>query len=533
MKKWPLFLFVLLYLFCLFFNLWARDLFGVEGRWAEAAREMALRGSNFVPTLNFSPHITKPLLPFWLIKASGLIFGFNEFAVRFPSAILSILTLVAFYFLTKPLLEERLRLLALFIFGSTLGFMEFSRLAQSEIYQLFGVVLALAFYTNFREKTSLLGYAGFFTGLLFGGLSKGLTTPAILFIAVLLDILLGKRFYHFNFKLFSVLLLSLFLYFLPYYLTAKALESPLPFYLFLRENLTQAVDPYDNLRPFYIYLYYYPLWVAPYSLLLLAGLFYYLKNFQPANQEVKWILLANLAVLVLFMLAKARRGYYLLPILPLAVLLILHFLKEKGEKIQGLLRLHQFLLFFLFLMLTLLPLILKLLHYPLEETFLLAYFFLLGLSFFILWAYLKKRLSLYEDLALLTLCLYALYYPFLKYTYSYPSEKLAGTFVQEIISWKTGGKAPTVCYAKEKDKPTANFFFYAKIMDQVKEVKLSPLDLKDCPILIVREGLTQEEEKLLRDLKYTKKQSFVHREKSKTYEIYFQQSSEALKTPSR
>ncbi len=210
---------------------------------------MSLTHSIFVPTINFSPHVTKPLIPFILIKCSFALFGENEFAVRLPSAIVALLTVISFYYLARKLFDESCKWLAVFVFSATIGFVEFARLAQSEIYQLFGVVTALAFYMNYRDKTSLTGYAGFFFGLLFGALSKGLTAPTVILTTASLDLFLNKRYYHFNAKFFFTLVLSLLLYFLPYYLTAKALNSSLPFHLWFKENLQQAVDPYDNLRP--------------------------------------------------------------------------------------------------------------------------------------------------------------------------------------------------------------------------------------------------------------------------------------------
>jgi hypothetical protein len=83
-KRLYLFPFFFLLFLTLFYNLGERPLFGVEGRWAEAAREMSLTHSIFVPTINFSPHVTKPLIPFLLIKASCDLFGENEFAVKAP-----------------------------------------------------------------------------------------------------------------------------------------------------------------------------------------------------------------------------------------------------------------------------------------------------------------------------------------------------------------------------------------------------------------------------------------------------------------
>jgi hypothetical protein len=70
---------------------------------------MSLTLSIFVPTINFFPHITKPLIPFLLIKASCDLFGENELAVRLPSAIVALLTVISFYYLARKLFEERYR----------------------------------------------------------------------------------------------------------------------------------------------------------------------------------------------------------------------------------------------------------------------------------------------------------------------------------------------------------------------------------------------------------------------------------------
>ncbi|MCS7149122.1 MAG: hypothetical protein RMI93_00045 [Caldimicrobium sp.] len=100
-KKIYLISFAILIFIAIFVNLGDRPLFGVEGRWAEGAREMSLRDSWFVPTINFEPHVTKPLIPFWLIRITGEIFGYKEFSVRLPGAILAIASGYLFFLLSK------------------------------------------------------------------------------------------------------------------------------------------------------------------------------------------------------------------------------------------------------------------------------------------------------------------------------------------------------------------------------------------------------------------------------------------------
>jgi len=321
-------LFIFLLFIGIFYNLWDRPLFGVEGRWAEASREMSLRGSWFVPTINFEPHVTKPLIPFWLIKISGELLGYSEFSVRLPGALLALISLFLFYFLSKRFFEKEYALFGTMIFGVSLGFLQFARLAQSEIYQLFGIVFALTVYVYYREKPSFTGYILFILGLLFGALSKGLTTPAVLTLFVLIDTIIHRRYYHFNFKLLFALFIGIFLYFLPYYLTARELQTDLPFYLWFRENLKQAFNPYDNLRPFYIYFYFWPLWIFPFSLFLLTSLYDNTKKFKTLSNDELVFFLSNIAIVLLFTFAKARRGYYLLPILPFTVIMLIFYLKN-------------------------------------------------------------------------------------------------------------------------------------------------------------------------------------------------------------
>jgi len=537
-KRLYIFLFFFLLFLTLFYNLGERPLFGVEGRWAEASREMSLTHSIFVPTINFSPHVTKPLIPFLLIKASCDLFGENEFAVRLPSATFALLTVISFYYLARKLFEECYRWLAVFVFSSTIGFVEFARLAQSEIYQLFGVVTALAFYVNFRDKTSFIGYAGFFFGLLFGALSKGLTAPTVLLTTVAIDLYLNKRFYHFNAKLFLTLVLSLLFYFLPYYLTAKALNSPLPFYLWFKENLKQAVDPYDNLRPFYIYFFYYPLWVAPFSLILIFCLATYFPKFKKLASDERWLLLSNLAVFLIFTLAKARRSYYILPILPFAVLLMITFLRNIQSNSwiitsKLLENIYKVLSYLFILLLFISPLFIKLYKYELKLPLLILYLVLLLLSLFIILSFNRKELSFWHTFSLLSLSLLCLFYAGIQPIYSESTEKLTGEFVKGLKESLSYLKERKVCYLKDKGDPVANVYFYAKITKKVEPVMLTKEDLKACGILIVRKELLPDERRLLESLGYQIREFIDKKEKSKSYFVAYVQSSETLNTPSR
>jgi 4-amino-4-deoxy-L-arabinose transferase-like glycosyltransferase len=58
-----------------------------EPRFAEASREMIQRGDYVVPYFNDQPRFDKPPLTYWVQTVSYCIFGQNDFAARFPSAV--------------------------------------------------------------------------------------------------------------------------------------------------------------------------------------------------------------------------------------------------------------------------------------------------------------------------------------------------------------------------------------------------------------------------------------------------------------
>ena len=60
-----------------------------EGAFTTATREMFLRHDFITPYLNSVPRFDKPILIYWLQAASAMVFGFNEFAFRLPSALAS------------------------------------------------------------------------------------------------------------------------------------------------------------------------------------------------------------------------------------------------------------------------------------------------------------------------------------------------------------------------------------------------------------------------------------------------------------
>ena len=83
--------YVLLFIGCLLFHIagtWSLPLIDRdEPRFAEASREMIQRGDYVVPYFNNQLRLDKPPLTYWAQTVSYRMFGENDFAARFPSAV--------------------------------------------------------------------------------------------------------------------------------------------------------------------------------------------------------------------------------------------------------------------------------------------------------------------------------------------------------------------------------------------------------------------------------------------------------------
>jgi len=97
-----------------------------EINFAEIAREMYISGNYGEPQINFLPFTEKPPLFFWLQVVSMKLFGINDFAARFPNAVLGVLVLPLLYAAGKKIRDHQFGLLwALVYFGTILPHLYF------------------------------------------------------------------------------------------------------------------------------------------------------------------------------------------------------------------------------------------------------------------------------------------------------------------------------------------------------------------------------------------------------------------------
>src|SRR5947209_7556349 len=78
-----------------------------EINFAESAREMIVTGDYSRVMINFQPFWEKPPLFFWLQAASMHLFGINEFAARFPNALIGIISLLTLYIIGRQVKDAK------------------------------------------------------------------------------------------------------------------------------------------------------------------------------------------------------------------------------------------------------------------------------------------------------------------------------------------------------------------------------------------------------------------------------------------
>jgi 4-amino-4-deoxy-L-arabinose transferase len=272
-----------LYLLCYILPLGSRNLIVPdETRYAEIPREMIAGGEWVVPHLNGLRYFEKPVLGYWAHAAALLVFGENEFSIRFPSALaagLSALLIFGLVSQTGRSTERELNgeaILSALVFLTCFGVMGISNIAVLD--NLFSFLLSAGIVTFYlaseerpgsRRETRYLFLSGISCGLAF--LTKG-------FLAVLLPVLvfcpylIWQRRYQDLWRMSRLPALIAVLVSLPWSIAVHLREPDFWRFFFWNEHIRRFMaDNAQHHEPFWFFLLAGPGMMMPWTFVMPAA----------------------------------------------------------------------------------------------------------------------------------------------------------------------------------------------------------------------------------------------------------------------
>lgn len=312
-----------------------------EINFAESAREMIVTGNFSRVQIDFHPFWEKPPLFFWMQALSMKLFGINEFAARFPNAVIGILTVIVFYFLGKKFYDEKFGFIwALSYLGSFLPHIYLKSGIIDPFFNFF-IFLSVLFIAESIRKT---GESKGFIYALFAGISIGLATltkgPVGLLI-VGISVLIYWTFMKFkkisNWKNILIFTISCLIISSLWF----GLEMINNGFWFIREFVKYQTDLL--LKPVAghsgpIYYHFLIVFLGCFPISVLALPVFFRKNNDPNNEGkyfFKWMLILFWVVMILFTIVKTKIVHYsslaYFPVSYLATTFVYQLVNNKTE----------------------------------------------------------------------------------------------------------------------------------------------------------------------------------------------------------
>ena len=251
-------------------DLWNPD----EPRYGQVAREMRATGEYVVPHYNGRLYTQKPPLMFWAMALSGAVLGdLDETAVRLPSALAAIGSVLLVYWMGLRLFDRRTAWLAAIVLATCSKILWQARVGQIDMLLTFLVLCGVSCWTKGRlEGRPAFSYLFFvFAGL--ATLAKGpvgLLPPLLSILLFLLLTLDGPGFR--DLRIARGLLLwwgIVVLWLAPAVLLGGDTYSQ---EILLRQNVTRYVKPWGHYQPPWYFLQVLPVDFLPWSLFLPAAI---------------------------------------------------------------------------------------------------------------------------------------------------------------------------------------------------------------------------------------------------------------------
>ena len=305
---------------------------------AEAAREMVERDDWVTLHINGVRYLEKAPLMYWAVALSYKIFGFTEFATRFPLAVGTLLLVLALYHFGRWAGGERAGLYSGLAVCVSLGVYLFTRIMIPEVILSLLLTVALYFFLKvyFGELSPGWSYV-FYAGMAAAVLTKGLIGIVFPLGTLFVFALLTEGWRRFR-KMRPLTGLLLFLAIaVPWHALAAWRNEKFLWFYFVNEHFLRYLGKrhpadYDTV-PLAAFWISHLAWLFPFSVFLPLALRRPGRLLRPAGRADQLRLFAWLWALavVVFFSFSTRQEYYTFPAYP-ALALLAGTALAAGEK---------------------------------------------------------------------------------------------------------------------------------------------------------------------------------------------------------
>jgi 4-amino-4-deoxy-L-arabinose transferase-like glycosyltransferase len=306
-----------------FFRLGAFSLYdAAESTYGEFIKQIRLTGDWFTMHYNAQIIFDKPPLYFWLATLATFVFGLNEFAIRFWSALSGVLLVVTTYFLGRSFYDRRTGFFSGLIAMTSFQFLIQSRIAELDILLTLLLTLSfLLFWKGYKTKKPYFFWLMYICMAL-ATLTKGIIGVALPATAIFL-FLFFKRELHFSRNMEVPWGILMILSFGGSWYLAEAILHGQKFidftvgFLFL-SRFQGVVSGHPG--PWYYYLLALMLGFAPWSHFLPFALW---RTWQKRLHAPELLSLCYIVpVLIVFSLAQTKLPNYILPLYPFLAIMV-------------------------------------------------------------------------------------------------------------------------------------------------------------------------------------------------------------------
>ena len=308
----------------------------VECNYAETAREMLQYSDYFSPRILGNFWFDKPILYYWELAASFAVFGLNNFAARFPAALMVAAAMALLYFWGRRLYGSRVALVAALLFATSLETWYVGHAIITDMTLLVTVSLTLImFYRGYTEKRNSFFYYAF-AAAAFAVLDKGpigLCLPGLIILIFLVwqkdwRVLLAKEI----FLGFILFLAVASIWYVPMFMLhgRDFVDVFLGVHNVMRATVSE--HPSDN-----VWYYYIGIFLAgffPWSLVAVpAAVQKWRKGWRlKLTVETKFLLVWAVTVFLVFQCFATKYVTYTFPYMFPVVLLMARFFCHTGKK---------------------------------------------------------------------------------------------------------------------------------------------------------------------------------------------------------